>query len=95
MPKIVKTLLGTAREAKENFDYSKMEEKYGKETAKGILKPYLEEIGITVKDFMTYRDVKNKIQNNKLNIAEINKNLEKEKNDSITKVFPSYAIATS
>ena len=95
MPKIVKTLLGTAREAKENFDYSKMEEKYGEETAKGILKPYLKEIGITSEDFTIYRNVKSKIQNNKLNIAQINRNLEKEINDSVSTVFPSYSIATS
>ncbi len=56
------TVKGTAGEAYENHAYQKMVEKYGAETALGILVPELKKAGETKETFKTYLRVKQKIQ---------------------------------
>ena len=46
---------GTAREAHENLEYSKLVDKYGEKGAKTIIKPHLEAKGLTMRKFENYR----------------------------------------
>lgn len=63
------SLLGTAREALENHQYDKLVKKYDKHTADKLIEGQLQEAGLNLRDFDTYRTVKTKIQNGALKVS--------------------------
>lgn len=67
----VSEVAGTAGEAHQMRHFNKLKDKYGEKTALDILKPHLQDVGLTVNEFEAYRKVKAKIQSGQLNIGEI------------------------
>ena len=67
--KAVKVVLGTCREAAENFKYDNLVAKYGEAVAEALITQQLEESGLTIEKFRIYKDVKAVVQNGGLDIA--------------------------
>lgn len=64
-----KEVLGTGREAKENFNYDQLVKKYDKHTADMLISKQLEAGGITLEKFNTYKEVRQFIHSGGLNVA--------------------------
>lgn len=86
---VTDAVAGTAREASENYKYSRLEVKYGKEGAEAIIKPHLEARDISVDDFRTYRKVKRAIQNQGLDVAKAQKEADREALEALQEYFPA------
>jgi hypothetical protein len=85
--KITEPLLGTAREALENRSYNKLVDKYGKATAETLIEPQLQERGVTLEEFQTYRKVKRIVQNNGLNVRAAQKEAEELAKSAVEETF--------
>lgn len=70
-------LLGTGREAKENFDYDQLVKKYDKHTADQLISSQLEKGNITLTEFNTYKKVRKYIHNGGLNVKKATREAEK------------------
>lgn len=73
---IVKKVSGTAGEAIENKAYDNLVKRYTEPVAQVIIQKEVEDAGMTLKEFNTYREVKTKIQNNELSIIKAAKEAE-------------------
>lgn len=72
------SLLGTAREAFENYQYSNLVNEYGEATALKLMEKQFDRAGITRDNFNIYREVKEKIQNGALNVRLARKEAEEK-----------------
>jgi len=81
------SIRGTAREHFENRHYDKLVKKYDEHTAKALIKGQLDEAGISLSDFDTYKKVKHSIQNGALNVKKAHKEAQEEAYDVITNVY--------
>ncbi|MDR6586353.1 hypothetical protein [Herbaspirillum frisingense] len=66
-------LLGTCREAKENFDFDQLVRKYDRHTAEMLVSDQLREGGLTLDQFRTYKKVKSFVQNGGLDVSKAQK----------------------
>lgn len=81
MSKIIdagKEVLGTGREAKENFNYDQLVKKYDKHTADMLISDQLEKGGISLDEFNTYKKVRRFVHSGGLNVAKAVDAAEKE-----------------
>lgn len=74
-----KEVLGTGREAKENFNYDQLVKKYDKHTADTLISKQLEAGGVTLSEFNTYKKVRRFVHSGGLNVA---KAVEEAENDA-------------
>ncbi|QYJ85583.1 hypothetical protein K0I73_15530 [Shewanella mesophila] len=73
-----KEVLGTGREAKENFNYDQLVKKYDKHTADMLISKQLEAGDITLGEFDTYKKVRRFVHNGGLNVAKAVDEAEKD-----------------
>ncbi len=76
-------VLGTCREAKENFDFDQLVKKYDRHTAEILVSDQLREGGFSMNDFRTYKKVKTFVQNGGLNVAKAHKEAQKAASDAL------------
>lgn len=62
-------VLGTCREAKENYDFDQLAATYDQHTAEKLIEPQLQAAGLTVGEFRTYKKVKKAVQNGALDVS--------------------------
>ncbi len=73
-----KEVLGTGREAKENFNYDQLVKKYDKHTADMLISKQLEGGGITLREFDIYKKVRRFVHSGGLNVAKAAEEAEKD-----------------
>lgn len=76
-------VLGTCREAKENFDFGQLVQKYDHHTAEMLVFDQLRKGGISVDDFRTYKKVKTFVQNGGLDVTKAHKEAQKAACDAL------------
>jgi hypothetical protein len=64
-----KEVLGSGREAKENFNYDQLVKKYGKHTADMLISKQLEKGNISLSEFDTYKKVRRFVYSGGLNVG--------------------------
>jgi hypothetical protein len=74
-----KEVLGTGREAKENFNYDQLVKKYDKHTADMLISKQLEAGGVTLSEFNIYKKVRRFVHSGGLNVAQA---IEEAENDA-------------
>lgn len=77
-------VLGTCREAKENFDFDKLIKMYDQHTAEMLVSDQLRRGGISVEDFRTYKMVKTFVQNGGLDVTKAHKEAQKAASDALS-----------
>jgi hypothetical protein len=76
-------ILGTCREHLENKRYTKLVKKYDEHTAETLIKEQLNDAGVSVNEFRTYRKVKSVFQHGKINVHKAQKTAEKEAQETL------------
>lgn len=76
-------VLGTCREAKENFDFDQLVKKYDLHTAEMLISDQLTEGDVSIMEFRTYKRVKAFVQNGGLNVAKAHKEARKAASDAL------------
>jgi|GEM_PF-3645216 len=76
-------VLGTCREAKENFTFDQLVKKYDQHTAEMLVAGQLQEAGLSVEEFRTYKKVKKVVQNGGLDVAQAHKDAKKAADDAL------------
>jgi hypothetical protein len=69
-------LLGTGREALENYHYGKLIDDYGAFAARRMVEPQVVAAGLTWDKFEHYREVKQKVQNGALKVSAVRREAE-------------------
>ncbi|MDP3877094.1 MAG: hypothetical protein Q8Q50_08940 [Methylobacter sp.] len=82
-------VLGTCREAKENFDYDQLVKKYDKHTADMLISEQLNKGGISIDEFNVYKKVKVFVQHGGLDVSEAVKEAENKAVSVISNVLPA------
>ncbi|WP_270818307.1 hypothetical protein [Aeromonas sp. Y318-3] len=62
-------VLGTCREAKENYDFDQLVATYDQHTAEKLIEPQLQAAGLSLGEFRTYKKVKKAVQNGALDVS--------------------------
>lgn len=89
-PPLMKKLLGTGRELRENNRYDKLVDKYGEYVAEWLIESQLKERDLTLKDFNTYRKVRKVIQTDGLNVVAAAKEAKELTSDAINETFDAW-----
>ncbi|CAM3845733.1 hypothetical protein EV679_3259 [Kerstersia gyiorum] len=76
-------VLGTCREAKENFDFDQLVKKYDRHTAEMLVSDQLKNGDISLDEFRTYKKVKTFVQNGGLDVSQAHKEAQKAASDAL------------
>ena len=76
-------VLGTCREAKENFGFDQLVKKYDRHTAEMLVSDQLRAGGIDIEGFRMYKKVKTFVQNGGLDVAKAHKEAQKAASDAL------------